>query len=217
MKVLITNMTLAARTGTEIVARDLAIGLTRAGHQACVFSPLPGAVAQEIIAAGAPVVSRLEDVPFEPDIIHGHHHVESTLAVLHFGRAPAIFVCHDRRSWHDTPPRLNAIRRYVAVDRNCLERLTVEAGIPGERTRLILNAVDLRRFLPHKPLPARPLRALVFSNYAIEGERLETLRQFCRESEMELAIAGSGMGAQAVQPEAILGEYDLVFAKARCA
>lgn len=217
MKVLLTNLTLASRTGTEIATRDFAFGLIRAGHEACVFSPLLGTVASEIIAAGVPVVSRLEDVPYRPDIIHGHHHVETTLALVHFRLVPAIFVCHDRLNWHDTPPRLDGVRRYVAVDRNCLERLTVEAGIPAERTRLILNAVDLRRFTPREPLPEKPARALVFSNYAREGADLETLRQVCREAGMELAVAGSGVAAQASRPEEIVGEYDLVFAKARCA
>lgn len=113
MKVLLTNLTLSTRTGTEMATRDLALGLLRAGHDACVFSPLLGAVAREIAGAGVPVVSRLEDVPYRPDIIHGHHHVETTLALTHFRNIPAIFVCHDRLSWHDIPPRLSGIRRYV--------------------------------------------------------------------------------------------------------
>lgn len=217
MKVLLTNSTLATRTGTEIVTRDLALGLVRAGHEACVFTPFPGDVASEILAAGVPVVSRLEDVPFRPDIIHGHHHVETTLALVHFQSVPAIFVCHDRLNWHDAPPRLEAVRFYVAVDRNCLERLVLEAGIPLQRTCVILNAVDMRRFTPRPPLPGKPTRALVFSNYATEGAELEMLRQVCREAGLELAVAGRGVGAQADRPEHLLGDFDLVFAKGRCA
>jgi hypothetical protein len=106
------------------------------------------------------VVDRLEDVTFRPDIIHGHHQVETMLALVHFRCVPAIFVCHDRLSWHDSPPMLNAVRRYVAVDWNCQERLVIEAGIPKERTRVIPNAVDLRRFEPRQPLPAKPAKAL---------------------------------------------------------
>jgi UDP-3-O-[3-hydroxymyristoyl] glucosamine N-acyltransferase len=217
MKILLTNVTLASRTGTEVVTRDLALGLVRARHRVCVFSPLLGPVADEITASGVPVVNRLEDVPFRPDIIHGHHHVETTLASVHFRNVPAIFVCHDRVIWHDSPPRLNTIRRYVAVDWNCRERLVIEAGIPEERTRVILNAVDLRRFKQRRRLPKRPERALIFSNYATENPDLETLRHVCAEAGLEVLIAGKGMDAQATRPEKILGEYDLVFAKARCA
>lgn len=217
MKVLLTNLTLATRTGTEIVTRDLAMGLSKDGCDVCVFSPLLGAVADEIRASGVHVADRLENVPFRPDIIHGHHHVETTLALLHFRNVPAIFVCHDRLAWHDSPPRLDAVRRYVAVDWNCLERLVNEAGIPKERTRVILNAVDLRRFRLRRDLPGKPARALVFSNYATEGADLETLRRSCAEAGMELTIVGKGMATEASRPEEILGSYDLVFAKGRCA
>ncbi len=217
MKVLIVNRTLASRTGTEIVTRDLAVGLTAAAHEVCVFSPKLGAIADEIRACGAQVVDELEDVPFQPDIIHGHHQVETMRALEHFHCVPAIFVCHDRLSWHDSPPRLNAVRRYVAVDWNCHERLVIEAGIPEERTRVILNAVDLRRFEPRQPLPGKPAKALLFSNYVVEGAELEILREACQDGGLELDIAGDGMSALASHPEEILGAYDLVFAKARCA
>ena len=217
MKVLLTNLTLATRTGTEIVTRDLAGGLTHAGHDVCVFSPLLGTVAEEITASGVHVVNRLENVPFRPDIIHGQHHVETTLALIHFRSVPAIFVCHDRLSWHDSPPQLSAVRRYVAVDWNCLERVVIEAGIPKERTRVILNAVDLRRFRRRPPLPRKPARSVVFSNYATESADLETLRLTCAEAGLELTVVGKGMGTEASRPEEVLGKYDLAFAKARCA
>ena len=217
MRILLTNITLATRTGTEIVTRDLTWGLTQAGHEVCVFSPILGAVADEITASGVPVVSRLEDVPFRPEIVHGHHHVETVLALAHFRCVPAIFVCHDRLQWHDSPPRLNAVRRYVAVDLNCLERLVVEAGIPEERTRVIPNAVDMRRFKQRQPLPDKPAKALVFSNYATEDANLEMLRRACTAAGLELDVVGQGVAAQASRPEEMLGQYDLVFAKGRCA
>jgi UDP-3-O-[3-hydroxymyristoyl] glucosamine N-acyltransferase len=162
-------------------------------------------------------VNRLENVPFRPDIIHGHHYVETTLALVHFRSVPAIFVCHDRLSWHDSPPQLSAVRRHVAVDWNCLERLVIEAGIPKERTRVILNAVDLRRFRWRPQLPGKPVRSVVFSNYATGGEDLETLRQTCAEAGLELDVVGKGMDTEASRPEEVIGKYDLVFAKARCA
>lgn len=217
MRILLTNVSLASHSGTEIVTRDLALELARVGHEPCVYTPRPGAVACEITASGVPVVSRLEDVPFRPDVIHGHHHVETVLALLHFRSVPAIYVCHDRLIWLDTPPRLSAVRRYVAVDRNCLERLIVESGIPVERTSVIPNAVDLRRFKRREGLPPRPARALVFSNNAREGAELEILRRACADAGIELNCVGAGVGAQVSRPEEILGEYDLVFAKARCA
>jgi hypothetical protein len=131
MRILLTNLTLATRTGTEIVTRDLALGLAGAGHIPMVFCTDPGAIAEEIRNAGVIVVNELAQLSEVPDVIHGHHHVETTLAMLRFPETPAIFVCHDRLSWHDLPPQCDQIRRYVAVDRNCLERLTAEGGGAG--------------------------------------------------------------------------------------
>ncbi len=131
MRILLTNITLASQSGTEIVTRDLALGLKAKGHDPTVFTPNPGVVSDQIERSGVEVVRRLEDVVEAPDIIHGHHLVETASALLHFPQTPAIFVCHDRLIWHDFPPVFEQVRRFVAVDKNCLERLRFEAGIPG--------------------------------------------------------------------------------------
>ena len=42
MRVLLTNVTLASRTGTELFVRDLALALRRAGTEVTVHTPEPG-------------------------------------------------------------------------------------------------------------------------------------------------------------------------------
>ncbi|HYO83619.1 MAG TPA: glycosyltransferase [Bryobacteraceae bacterium] len=217
MKILLTNITLASRTGTEIVTRDLALGLAAAGHTPAVFCPKDGPVAQEIRNGGVPVLTELSEMTDVPDVIHGHHHVETTAALLHFPDTPAIFVCHDRFSWHDVPPPSEQIRRYVAVDLNCLERLTAESGIPVEKTRVIHNAVDIRRFDKRRELLDKPQRALIFSNYAAKGTHLEPVLEACSLLGLPCDIVGSGVDASSERPEHLLPGYDIVFAKARCA
>ena len=217
MRILITNLTLSSRSGTEIVTRDLALGLKALGHEVVVFSPSHGGLAEEIRAASATVVNRLEEIETPPDVIHGHHHVETTQALLRFPSVPAIFVCHDRNNWHDAPPLLDQVRRFAAVDRNCLERLVREAGVPESKTRLIFNAVNLRRFAPRSGLPATPRRALVFSNYARADTHIEVVQHACRQLSLSLDIVGAGVGNPTDKPEDILRSYDLVFAKARYA
>lgn len=217
MRILLTNITLASRTGTEIVTRDLALGLAAAGHTPIVFSPDPGAIAKEIRDGGVAVVDDLQELSDIPDVIHGHHLAETTAALLRFPSTPAIFVCHDRFSWHDLPPASEQIRRYVAVDRNCLERLTEEGRIPLEKTRLIHNAVDIARFRePHVP-PDQPGRALIFSNYAGRGTHMEPVIEACSILGLPVDVVGSGVAASSESPEALLPRYDVVFAKARCA
>lgn len=216
-RILLTNVTLASRTGTETALRDLALGLQAAGHEPMVYSPELGEIAGEIGAAGIPVFPLLEDAPGEPDIVHGNHHVETVASVLHFRNARGLFVCHDRRAHMSAPPRMGRIMRYVAVDHHCLERLTGQYAIPGHLTRVIYNSVDTRRFVPRPPLPRSPRRALVFSNYAAPGPYLDAVRAACALLDLPLDVVGSGAGRSSSVPEQVLAQYDLVFAKARCA
>ena len=174
-------------------------------------------MAAHILAAGIPVVSSLNDLPCVPDIIHGHHHLETIEALRHFPRVPAIFVCHSGYWWHDAPPRHPRIRRYVAVDEFCRERLAAMAWIERSRLEVVWNAVDLDKHMPRPPLPQRPQRALVFSNYAGPATHAEPVREACRRLGIESETVGSGAGNASAAPERMLPGFDLVFAKARCA
>ncbi|QGG95416.1 hypothetical protein [Actinomarinicola tropica] len=216
MKILITNLQLDERTGTEVVVRDLDAGLRRRGHDVCVYTPRPGALAEEMRADGAIVVDDVASTPWTPDVIHGHQTVETATALAAFPTTPALYVCHDRLHPDDAPLRSPAVRRYVSVDRNCDERIRLEAGIPAELTRLIHNAVDMRRFVPRDRLPRRPRRVAVFSNYAVRGGYVEEVRAACAARGLDVEVIGAGVGTAVDRPEEILGRYDLVVGKGRC-
>jgi hypothetical protein len=129
---------------------------------------------------------------------------------------PALFVCHDRLARTDVPPPLARIRRHVAVDENCRERLLL-FGVTADRLSVVPNAVDLRRFTPRLPLPDRPARALVFSSYARPGAHLDAVQAACDRVGLPLDVVGSAMGSLVAAPEEMLGRYDLVVAKGRAA
>ena len=217
MRILIANVTLATRTGTETAARDLAVGLLAAGHEPIVYSRSLGDIANEIRARGIRVVSDLSSLPEAPDIVHGNHHVETMEALLHFPGTPGVFVCHDRTAPWSAPPSISRVRHYVAVDHHCLERLTGDYAVPQHLTRVIYNSVDTDRFVRRSSLPPRPRRALVFSNYAGPGTHLEAVQEACAALNIELDVMGAGAGSGSDNPEQMLAGYDLVFAKARCA
>jgi len=217
LTVLLTNNTLADRAGSEMYLRDVALGLLARGHHPVAYSSRLGDVAQELRQGTVPVVDDLRALGEAPDVIHGHHHIETMTALLHFPQAPAVFVCHGWIPWEEMPPRFPRILRYVAVDEVCRDRLIHEAGVPPEQVRLLLNAVDLSRFQPRGSLPARPRRALIFSNLAREDTFLPAVRAACRQTGLELDVIGQGIGKSCPRPEEVLGGYDLVFAKARAA
>ena len=215
MNVLITNVLLDNRSGTETYVRDLSFGLRRFGHNVAIYSPRLGSLAEEIANSGIGVFERLEDIPFRPDVIHAHHTIEAMSAILHFSGVPAVFVCHDRVSWHDRAPIHPRIVRYVGVDLACRARIASD-GVDEEKIRLIPNSVDLELFKPRAPLPEVPRRALLFSNYANETTLLPAVREACAIRGLDLVVGGSGVENLLVRPEDVLGQYDLVFGKARC-
>jgi Glycosyltransferase Family 4 len=218
IRILITNRQLETRTGTEVYVRDLAASLLERGHCPIVYTPQPGRMADEIRARTVPVVDDVSRVGEAPDIIHGHHGLETLVALLAFPRVPAIQVCHSWLGWPDAPVLFPRVARYVPVDHTCRDRLVFEHGISEDRIHVRLNAVDLDRFQPRGPLPPRPRRALVFSNASGEGApHLDAIRRVCSAEDIALDVAGHGSGHVLDHPEDTLGQYDLVFAKAKAA
>lgn len=217
MRVLITNKTLTIRGGTQLYVRDLALGLLERGHTPVVYSLELGEVARELHAATVPVVDDLSALGAPPDIIHGHSSLETMTALLWFPSVPGIFVCHGWWSWYAAPPTFPRLLRYVAVDETCRDRMLLESGIPEERIRVLLNAVDLARFRPRGPLPERPRRAVVFSNFASEFTHLGIIRRACDRAGLAVDVIGFASGNPSEAPEKLLGNYDIVFAKARSA
>lgn len=217
MRVLVTNCTLAGRTGTETFVRDLALGLQAAGAQPIVYAPELGPLAEELRAASIPVVDDLRSIAEPPDVIHGHHHEETARALMRFPGAPALFVSHDWSAWTDVPLEFPQLRRFVAVDRTRRDRLVVTQGIDPERVSILPNSVDVDRFQPRGPLPARPRNGLVFSSYLRREREILDLRRACAQTGLSLDVAGARLGRYLEHPEVDLKGYDLVFAMGRSA
>lgn len=216
MNILITNITLENYTGTEVAVCDLALGLKKIGHYPMVYSPKLGQIVQNLLIADIPVVSNLSQLTVKPDIIHGHHHIETVRALSYFPTTPGIFVCHDSTAWHDIPPKQKHILAYVAVDLHCYKRLVDTYQIPDSQVFLITNGVDTDRYLPRsQPLPATPKRALIYSNYAHDYRYI--IQKACKTIELPLDTLGFGTNTGSSNPENFLVNYDLIFAKGRCA
>jgi hypothetical protein len=217
LRILITNNSLDARGGSELYVRDLAIGLLKRGHTPIAYSSKLGDVARDIRAATIPVIDDLDSLGVAPDIIHGQHHLETMTALLRFPGVPAVSFCHGWLPWQEFAPRFPRILQYVAVDNICRDRLIFECGIPPDRVQILLNFVDLERFKPRQPLPARPKRALVFSNQADEYTHTPAVREACARHGIGIDVVGINSGNVSARPEELLGNYDIVFAKARAA
>jgi glycosyltransferase involved in cell wall biosynthesis len=217
MRILFTNNTLSNRAGSELYVRDLATALRRRGHEPVAYSPFLGDVADDLRSATIPVTNNLRSIRVRPDVIHGQHHMETMAALAHFPGVPAVYVCHGWLPWQESAPRHPRIAEYVAVDATVRDRLIHEDGVDPADVRLLLNFVDLNRFRRRKSLPKRPLRALVFCNTATEDNFGWMVRAACARRQIYVDIIGYAVERPRRNPEELLPEYDLVFARARSA
>ena len=217
MRVLLTNNTLKWRSGTELYVLDVARQLKQLGHEPVAYSPQLGEVAELLTKAGVPVTNNLLHLPFRPEIIHGHHHIETMTALPSLPGVPAVYFCHGSKPWQEMPPAFPRILRYVAVDEVCRERIVREANVPFEKVRLLLNFVDTDVFQPRPSLPRCPARALIFSNNASEGNYAAAVCAACEQCGITLDVRGLASGNPTNEPQDLLPHYDIVFAKARAA
>ncbi|MEQ1825608.1 MAG: glycosyltransferase family 4 protein, partial [Pirellula sp.] len=214
LRVLITNLILDQGTGSEMYVADLAVELQALGHTPIVYSPRTGPLARTLELRGICVIHDLERFDGPPDVIHGHHTLETIAAALRFPYTPCLFVCHDCSAWHDTPPDLPNIIRYVAVDRACYDRLVIQAGVPESRCSILTNGVDLGRFRLRSSLPEKPTSILCFG-YEYDLAFLEWLNQ-C--TGLQVAAIGRGTSNGYVNdPSEVLHRFDIVLAKGRSA
>ena len=182
-----------------------------------VYSSVLGDVAHWLRREGIPVFDDLFACSEEPDIIHGHHHIETMTALLRYPRVPAVNVCHGVVPWQEMPVRHPRVLRHIAVSELVRERVARMKGTARDRILVIPNFVDIERFKRRCPLPSGPRRALVFNNRLEEGQRLQLVRDACGSAGIEVDMIGIGVGAAERRPERLLGKYDLVFASGRCA
>ena len=217
MKILLTNNTLASRAGTELYLCEVVEELLAAGHEPMCFSLHLGEIAERLARLGVPVSDDLRAFSAVPDVIHGHHFIETTLAAMTFRAVPVISFCHGPEAWQESGCRLPNVVRWVVVDEACRRRLIEDEGIDPSRVVTLLNHYDERKFYPRTPLPAKPRKALIISNYlTLDDPAVHAVRTACAAREIELHTAGEKLGGVVENTETLLPQYDLVFAKSRC-
>ena len=218
MRILITNIVLDARTGTEIVTRDLALGFAARGHQVEVFTSLPGGISEEIVAAGIPLLTDPASLQ-RPDVIHANHFEHALPVFDRFPDVPALAVCHDPVNLNARSVRHPSIRRWSAVSENCRKRVAREAGLPLDEVTLLPNYIDLAL----GEAPAQPFGPGKRWLYAAEKRDARPLRKrlqflgLCLSRPLDQVALFSKPRRIVDNFPALARNYDLVFASDRCA
>lgn len=217
MNILITNIQLTVPGGTVSYVKDLAEGLRNRGFTVEIYTSKIGVIGNKLIQSGFNVVTRLTDLIHVPQIIHAHHNTVTMDVLNYFRTVPVVFFLHDKTSLFDHPVKHTNIVKHIAVDFNCLERLLQQGEIDVKYTTVIYNWVNTDRFKLRECFNDKPLNALVFSNYATKGNYYRIIEEACKRAGIKLSVIGSGMDNSVQNPEELLGQYDLVFAKAKAA
>lgn len=208
VRILFTNIALNARTGTEILTRDLAVAMRRRGHECVIYRHAKGAIADWLANHDFEVTDNIASILGPIDVIHGHHSSVAGIAAMRFPGVPAIFVCHDLDAWHDAPPKLPNFRQFVAIGPTSARRLRQASWISPDRISIIPNGVDQDRFRPGPPLPTKCGRALAFCK---RSEMVKPIRDACRRRGIAVEFAGYGTGNPIDDPAMAMPKYDLVF------
>ena len=217
LRILFTNNTLAKPAGTERSVLDYATSLLRRGHAVAAYSAHLGETAELLRSSGVVVVDDLNQTPWIPNLIHGHHEWETAMAALHFHGVPVISFCRGPYTWQEAPCRAPNVVLWAAVDEACRDRLDSEHGVPLDRIELVLNGVDLARFQQRPVSVTAVKRALIFSNYATEQNYVPAVRAACARAGVELSVIGAAVGCIHPTPHEMLRDFDLVFAKGKAA
>ncbi|QPC87519.1 glycosyltransferase [Mesorhizobium sp. NBSH29] len=213
MRILITNLFVSNKSGSETVVQLLADGLRAAGHQTMLLAPTIGEMADQLRRRGHHVVDRIAEIVDKPDVIHAQHLSPALTAMARFPDVPAVYSCHSAFFEVEVPMPHPQIREWIAVDEACAER-SLSRGVPANRLSLIYNAVDLKRYQQRMPLPAEPRRGLLLTKNV---EHLAAVRDVCERAGIALDELGPGTARFSNELENELPAYDVVFATARMA
>jgi hypothetical protein len=218
MKVLFTVKRVGRTGGSQGIVRDLALGLLERGHMAVVYSGLDAGPSNSFADERIATTTSLNDLPFVPDVIHAHHHLDAMAAIMTLRGVPAVYCCHGAVEM-EKQPRHPRIVRYVAMSPTLKLRMAVESGIDEDCIDVAYNAVDLRRFGVVREPPERPRKALVYRRgFDPESFVGREIRKAVAAAGLEIEFRGIGPGlTQIVHPEEVLPGYDLVFTSGKSA
>jgi hypothetical protein len=203
--------------GAETVVRDLVIGLSRRGHSAVVYNEGFYKGARPMEAEGIKVIRHMDQLPFLPDIVHGHFSLDTMIALTRLPDIPAIFHCHGA-GYFGAPPRHPRIYSYAAITPSVAQRVIIESNIEESAVDVLPNTVDLHRFAKVQIPRERLLRSLFYNNYhGDDSKTLAEIRQATEASGLSLDCIGRRLGRRIDNPEDVLPDYDLVFASGKSA
>jgi hypothetical protein len=217
MRVLLTQREMIIRSGSELFTIEVAKELSERGHEVAIFCPRIGDLAGLVYSSGVRVKSRLMDLPWRPDVVHGQHHLQAMAAMAYYDDAPGVYFCHGIKPWVERVPLHPRIASYLVTCPWMALRIEAESGVDKQQIAIVPNFVNLRRFSRIRRPPVRPKRAVLFGGKDFSRAQLRELESACASVGLSFDALGRVYGNPVSRPEVALLDYDLVFAIGKCA
>jgi hypothetical protein len=214
MRVVIGTQQLVIPGGTETQAITVARELQRLGHEVVLTAEELGAPAEHAMAQGIRVVRSDGELPSACEAVIAHDATMTAVLAARYPEARLVYVAHSDLSDHQLPPLVPGVVDAVVTcsDRFAARIRALPLDVPIIRMR---EPIDTSRFHEFGPLPERPRRALILSNY-LHGERRRALVEAWEGMGVECASVGAPTGMSG-DPRGAIQEADIVVAKARAA
>ena len=203
--------------GSEMFTIEVSKELQRRGHQVAIFCPQIGYPAKIVYPTGVEVKSRISELPWIPDIIHGQHHLQAAAALSFFTDTPAIYYCHGWIPWVEEVLLHPRIWRYVMMCEWMVPTVATEFDIPREKVVAVPGFINTTRFSEVRQPKHKLAKALLYGNSPLQRDEISALEKACLTLGISLEKAGYAYGNPRERPESFFLDYDLVFAIGRSA
>jgi hypothetical protein len=213
MRVVLGRQSLVLPGGTQTYALTVARELERLGHEVTLAAEELGPMAEYAREQGVRVVS-VDDLPSECDAILAHDLGMAALIGARYPDATCTYVVHSDGFDGQLPPLIpGAVDAVVA----CSDRLAARVrAMPLDAPIIRLREpIDVDGYHYPAPLPERPRRALILSNY-LSGPKREMLVEAWESAGVECVQVGKPAEPM-MDPRPAMQAVDIVVAKARAA
>jgi hypothetical protein len=214
MRIVIGTHLLVHPGGTETYVTTVAQELQRLGHDVVLTAEEFGAVAEHAAEQGLRVARADSELPDACDAVLAHDATMAVALAARYRDARLVYVAHSDLSDHQLPTLLPGVVDTVVAcsDRLAMRMRALPLTVPIVRMR---EPIQTDRFHEVGPLPLRPRRALILSNY-LDGERRRALVDAWEGAGVEISSVGAPTG-MSLDPRSAISEADIVVAKARAA
>lgn len=216
MKILITNHSLENLGGTERSVIELARALQARGHDVVACSSQIGEAGRLIKEKSISVISSPLDSPFQPDVIHGQHHLDTMRAIAAFPNTPVIYHHHGFFPWVEDPPFHPRITHYLCMCEVLTEKLRINGTKYAPQYLILNNWFDDYSFVYPKKPQKIPKKALLYNRtFNKDSNIAKKFVEIFKNNGIELDL--NPLNNYTETPELLLKDYDIVLAAGKSA